>query len=68
MLYEVITDKTIVHVIPMLNPDGVFISQYGLDGIASADISSNVSSWFTTAGNSNPTSLVFADYLSYNFV
>ncbi len=58
-------DTTMIHVIPSLNPDGMSVSQYGLDGIQSVDNSGNVSSWYSTAFNNNTTALVFSDYLKY---
>lgn len=54
-----------VHVMPMMNPDGVSISQYGLDGIADAQIRQNIKEWYDRDKNEGQTSYSLSDYLKY---
>ncbi len=41
MYYSEIFDKVCLHIVPMVNPDGVAISQYGLNGISNAKLRNN---------------------------
>ncbi len=40
--YSSMWQKCAVHVVPMINPDGVTISQYGLSGILTSEVRGNV--------------------------
>ena len=44
--YADVLKNCCLRIIPMINPDGVSISQLGLDGTSSSVIQSNLNSWF----------------------
>lgn len=58
-------DKVSVHLFPMVNPDGVSISQYGLDGIADAQIRADIKSWYDRDKRDGKTSYSLGDYLKF---
>ena len=58
-------DKVCIHLVPMANPDGIAISQYGLDGIRDARIADKVQEWYRRDFDSGVTSYRLADYLKY---
>lgn len=44
--YETLFDDVAIHLVPMVNPDGIAISQFGLDGVHSEEIKSDIESWY----------------------
>ncbi len=61
--YSELLDQCCIHIIPMLNPDGVSVSQFNMDGISSERIKANLQTWFErdqTAGGAN---LLITNYL-----
>lgn len=54
-----------VHVMPMMNPDGVSISQYGMDGVSDAAIRENIKAWYDRDKKEGQTSASLSDYLKY---
>jgi len=69
-LYGTITlgelfDTVSVHLMPMMNPDGIAISQYGLTGISNADMRTQIREWYDRDRSTGQTSVSFEDYLKY---
>lgn len=62
---EELFDAVSVHVMPMMNPDGISISQYGMDGIADAKIRENIKAWYDRDKREGETTASFSDYLKY---
>lgn len=58
-------DKVCIRLVPMVNPDGIAISQYGLDGIRNDEIAAMVQEWYRRDFNSGATSYSLTDYLKY---
>lgn len=58
-------EEVSVHVFPMVNPDGVAISQFGLDGISDASMRADIKAWYDRDKREGATSYSFADYLKY---
>lgn len=58
-------DQAAVHLMPMMNPDGISISQYGLDGIRDTAIRENIQEWYNRDQTEGLTSYSMADYLKY---
>ncbi len=58
-------DEVAVWIVPMANPDGIAISQYGMDGIREVSIRSDVQEWYRRDRASGATIYTFADYLKY---
>lgn len=58
-------DKVSVHLFPMVNPDGISISQYGLDGIANASLRADIKSWYDRDKREGKTAYSLEDYLKY---
>ncbi|MBQ9119367.1 MAG: peptidase M14 [Lachnospiraceae bacterium] len=54
-----------VHLVPMVNPDGISISQFGLEGITSASIRQQIEEWYDRDKTSGATSYSFKNYLKY---
>ena len=63
--YSDIFEHTAVYLIPMLNPDGVAISQKGLEGIRSETIREEIVSWYERDYQNGTTSYNLSDYLKY---
>ena len=61
--YSDIFDTTAVYLIPMLNPDGVTISQSGLSGIRSEAIREEITDWYERDRESGRTTESFSEYL-----
>lgn len=62
--YSELFDSVAIHIIPMVNPDGVSISQLGLDGIKSNAIKESVKTWYNTDVQNGATSVQFSEYLT----
>ncbi|MDE7298208.1 MAG: hypothetical protein K2N94_05190, partial [Lachnospiraceae bacterium] len=58
-------DKVAVWLVPMVNPDGISISQYGMDGISEVSIRSDVQEWYRRDKASGATSQTLSGYLKY---
>ncbi|HIU66939.1 MAG TPA: hypothetical protein IAC64_05555 [Candidatus Caccomorpha excrementavium] len=63
--YSEIFEHTAVYVIPMLNPDGVTISQKGLEGIRLEAVREEILSWYERDSRNGVTSYSPSDYLKY---
>lgn len=59
---EILRD-TDIYIFPMLNPDGIAISQYGLDGLRSETLRKNVQNIYNKQKNAGNTCDSFATYL-----
>lgn len=57
--------KVGIHLVPMVNPDGISISQFGLQGIKSASIREEVQQWYERDKASGATSYSLENYLKY---
>lgn len=62
---EKLFDMVSVHLMPMMNPDGIAISQYGLNGISNANMRAKIREWYDRDLNNGQTSASFEDYLKY---
>ncbi len=63
--YKELCDNVAIHVIPMLNPDGVMISQDLEAKISRADILSDLNKWFKRDKQNGGTSLSKENYLKF---
>ncbi|MBQ8280859.1 MAG: hypothetical protein IJZ25_00455 [Lachnospiraceae bacterium] len=63
--YKELMDNCSIHIIPMLNPDGVAISQYYLESVNSQVIADNITSWFERDQSNGGTSLSLDNYLMF---
>ncbi len=63
--YNELMDNCCIRVVPMLNPDGVSISQYYLDGINNQKVIDNVNAWFERDQTNGGTSLSLDMYLMF---
>lgn len=57
-------DEVCVHVMPMMNPDGISISQYGLDGIQSSSLRAAIREWYERDKRNGITDDSLSDYLT----
>lgn len=53
------------YIVPMVNPDGIAISQYGLDGIQSVSVREKVQEWYQADKEAGRTSASLSDYMKY---
>lgn len=60
---EALFDQVAVHVMPMMNPDGISICQFGLEGIKDAGIQEQIRQWYDRDKAAGTVSGSFADYL-----
>lgn len=58
-------DKACIHLVPMMNPDGISISQQGFDGIKDGAIKEKVRQWYERDKAAGLTSYSLADYMRY---
>lgn len=58
-------DQVSVHLFPMVNPDGISISQYGLDGVENPVIRADIKSWYDRDKRDGKTAYSLGDYLKY---
>ena len=63
--YDELMEKCCIRIVPMLNPDGVSISQYYLDGINNQTVIDNIDSWFERDQSNGGTSLSLDMYLMF---
>lgn len=56
-------DQAAVHIVPMMNPDGISISQFGLAGIKNEQIQKEIKQWYNRDKTSGVTSDSFENYL-----
>lgn len=61
--YEGLAKKVALHIVPMVNPDGVAISQEGLEGIDSGELRNKIKNCYESGIAEGYTSLSFEDYL-----
>lgn len=61
--YSELFSDTVFHIIPMVNPDGVSISQNGLDGIKSDEIKKDAKTWYDRDYANGATTVSFETYL-----
>ncbi len=54
-----------IHLVPMVNPDGISISQFGLEGVQSSDIRQEIEDWYSRDKETGATAYSFADYMKY---
>ena len=65
--YSELCENVAIHVIPMLNPDGVMISEEHLACIRNADIVSDLKKWFERDSKQGGTSLDMDNYLMFYY-
>ena len=65
--YQELCDNVAIHVIPMLNPDGVMISEEHLSGVRNADIVSDLKKWYERDSRQGGTSLDMDNYLMFYY-
>lgn len=63
--YTDIFDKTAVYLIPMMNPDGVALSQSGLAAIRSEEVKNDIREWYERDRADGKTGYSFENYLKY---
>nr|MDE7325365.1 peptidase [Lachnospiraceae bacterium] len=56
-------DTVSIHLFPMMNPDGISISQYGLDGVSDATLRADIKSWYDRDRANGQTANTFENYL-----
>ncbi len=65
--YRDLFDNVALHIVPMLNPDGVTISQEYLSCIRDEEIQNNLRKWFERDQSSGGTSLSLDNYLMFYY-
>lgn len=65
--YAELLENCSIHIVPMLNPDGVAISQYYLEAVNTPSIKDNINSWFERDQNSGGTNLSLDMYLMFSY-
>ncbi len=65
--YKDLFENAAIHVIPMLNPDGVTISQEYLAKISHETIADNLRNWFERDQSAGGTSLTLENYLMFYY-
>ena len=63
--YAELLKKFNIHIIPMLNPDGVTISQYNIDKVRSESVKTRLQQWFERDQVAGGTSLSIESYLTF---
>ena len=63
--YRELCENAVIHVIPMLNPDGIAISQQYLSGVHSEEIITDLKKWFERDSVKGGTSLSLDNYLMF---
>ncbi len=58
-------EQVAIHLVPMVNPDGISISQFGLEGVQSSYIRENIEAWYKRDKENGATSYSFANYMKY---
>lgn len=63
--YHELFQNITFHILPMVNPDGITISQYGLGKIKSESIKKDIKEWFKRDKTTGVTTKSFESYLKY---
>lgn len=63
--YSELLDKCSIHIIPMLNPDGVAISQYNMDAVNNKAYADAINSWFQRDQSGGGINLSLDNYLMF---
>lgn len=63
--YQELFHNITFHILPMVAPDGVCISQFGLEGIKSERIKKDVKEWFKRDRTTEATTVSFGSYLKF---
>ncbi|MBE5960723.1 MAG: peptidase M14 [Lachnospiraceae bacterium] len=61
--YETLFDDVAIHLVPMVNPDGIAISQFGLEGVTNEAIKTDIESWYNRDFANGVTSNTLATYM-----
>ncbi len=56
-------DTVSIHLFPMMNPDGISISQYGLDGISDVLLRADIKNWYDRDKTNGQTDATFENYM-----
>ena len=65
--YAELLKKYNIHIIPMLNPDGVSISQYNVEKVKSETVKTNLQKWFERDQVAGGTNLSIESYLTFYY-
>ena len=65
--YQELCENVAIHVIPMLNPDGIMISEEHLACVRNADIVSDLKKWYERDSSKGGTSLDMDNYLMFYY-
>lgn len=65
--YAELLEHCSIHIIPMLNPDGVTLSQYYIDSVNDLSIRDNIKSWFERDQGNGGTNLSLDMYLMFSY-
>lgn len=63
--YKDLLNNCCIHIIPMVNPDGIAISQFYLDAVKTKTYYDNISQWFERDQSNGGTSLSIENYLMF---
>lgn len=63
--YKELLNNCGIHIVPMLNPDGIAISQFFLDGVTTKTYYDNINQWFERDQTNGGTSLSLDNYLMF---
>lgn len=63
--YKQLLENCSIHIVPMLNPDGVSVSQFNLESVNKPEIYENINSWFERDQSNGGTSLSLDNYLLF---
>ena len=56
-------DTVSIHLFPMMTPDGISISQYGLDGISDVLLRADIKNWYDRDKTNGQTDATFENYM-----
>ncbi|MGN0165238.1 MAG: M14 family zinc carboxypeptidase [Lachnospiraceae bacterium] len=65
--YKELFENCSIHIIPMLNPDGVTISQYFPEAVNNSIVVDNINSWFERDQSNGGTSLSLDNYVLFYY-
>lgn len=63
--YKDLLDNCCIHIVPMVNPDGIAISQFYLDAVKTKTYYDNLNQWFERDQSNGGTSLSLDNYLMF---
>jgi g-D-glutamyl-meso-diaminopimelate peptidase len=66
-LYSELLEKCSFHIIPMLNPDGIAISQYYMNAVNNQAYATNINSWYERDESKGGTMLSLDNYLMFYY-